>query len=140
MSINLNNYTLFLTVVDRAPGLIDLFLYLEDAYKRPMLGQGQVIIEDPECNIVFNNILEPDKDGIMFLRYISPQPLKCRLKVSAGQMGYSGQWIETTLSLGSPGISMPFMLILGLIFLVAFILTHYLPRRHREHGGNNPLY
>lgn len=129
--VNFKDYIFFLTVIDRAPGTVDILLYLEDTVKRPVFGKKAVVIESNDNRPVFNGILEPDKTGIFHLRYAYDKPLVARLKVAYHEFGYQQvQWITADIQLGSPAPNMLILVLLGGILLAAIIFVGY--RINRE--------
>ncbi|MFA5795233.1 MAG: hypothetical protein WC980_09260 [Candidatus Brocadiia bacterium] len=118
------DYSLFVTILDRAPDTVDLMLYLEDNLKRPIFGKRAVVIEDADGKPVFSSFLEPDDTGIFYLRYSYDRPLKGRLKVSYEPVGGSGtpaQWLQTDIQLGSPAPSITFLIVIGLVLLATIV-------------------
>lgn len=122
--VNLRDYTLFLTVIDRAPSTVDILLYLEDAVKRPVFGKRAVVIETDGKQPVFSGVIEPDKTGVFHLRYAYDKPLAARLKVSYNEADYSpAQWIEAGIQLGSPAPNTIILVLLGAALLAAIVVV-----------------
>ena len=128
--ISQGDYDFFITVAESAPDTFDIIFYIENSlFKRAVHSPKEILLYRNDTKIPGRFILETDISGVSSLKYVAHKPFETRIKVSATTADNKPISVETDIQIGSPKPSLVFIIIFGLLILVAVITVSLVRKR-----------